>query len=489
MQELAIELKNIEKSYKGKTILTIDQLDVYQNDKIGIIGDNGQGKSTLLNLIDQTVEPDKGQVHVLIDFQYYRQIAEVSNIAYDKVDPEIISRLKVPECTEESYSGGEETRARLAEAFSRYTMGMLMDEPTTHLDSEGVQFLIEELTYYYGTLLVVSHDRKFLDKVVDTIWEVKEGSVNVYNGNYSSYLDQKEQLLLEQEREYEKFQKEKSRLEKAAIEKQKHAQKMNKVSNKKKNKRINPGRLASSKQKDTVQKAVHKAAKAIEKRIDNLDAVERITIEKEIQFPESKSIAIHNPYPIMGENVTIQQGNKILLDCVDFQFKLEKKIGITGPNGSGKTSLLKHIIENSEGITLSPKVIFSVYNQMDYKRTENTSMIDYLMQESEYQEPLIRAVLNNLGFSQHAVRKAIQDLSGGEVTRLVIAKLFTEPSNVLVLDEPTNFIDIKTIEGLERLIHAYKGTVIFTSHDHYFMKNVADEVWEIKDNDLILRKY
>lgn len=130
-----------------------------------------------------------------------------------------------------------------------------------------------------------------------------------------------------------------------------------------------------------------------------------------------------------------------------------------------------------------------MYQQMDYKLTEEINLIDYLMQDSEYPESVIRAVLNNLGFRQEEVMKSTGNLSGGEATRLVIAKLFTDPSNVLVLDEPTNFIDIRTIEALEKLIKAYKGTVIFTSHDHYFMRKVADEVWEIKDRQLMLKEY
>ena len=489
MQKLAIDLKDIEKSYNGKTILTIDHLRVYQNEKIGIVGENGQGKSTLLNIINQSTQPDKGQVHVISDFQYFKQIDNFSDTNFEKVDPELISRLKVPDYTVSKYSGGEETRARLAEIFSNYTTGMLMDEPTTHLDSEGVQYLINELTYYYGTLLVVSHDRSFLDNVVHTIWEVKNGSVNVYNGNYSSYLEQKEHDVLSQEREYEKIQKEKLRLKESVLKKQRQAQKMSKVSQKKKNKKINPGRLASTKEKGTVQKAAQKTAKAIEKRIDNLDEIEMITKVQKIQFPDTKTIDIHNPYPIRGEAVIIEKGNQVILDNVDFQFKLGKRIGISGPNGSGKTSLLQYIIENNEGITLSPKVKFSIYNQMDYKCIENKSMIDYLLNESEYQESFIRAILNNLGFDQNAINKFTLDLSGGEKTRLVIAKLFTDPSNVLILDEPTNFIDVETIEALEKLLNAYKGTVIFTSHDNYFMKKVADEVWGIENNKLILKEY
>lgn len=488
MQELMLELKNVEKIYLNKEVLSIDHLTVYQNERIGIIGKNGQGKSTLLNIINGEVQPDRGNIHKTMDFQYYRQIGEVNAVNYEKMDPALLGKLQVPKHEAKYFSGGEESRLRLARIFSGYEMGLLMDEPTTHLDTEGIQFLIDELRYYYGTLLIVSHDRRFLDEVVEKIWEVEDGKVTVYDGNYSSYLEQKEQERFEQERAYEQFTKEKERLEQAAKKKQEQAQKMSKVSKKQKSKNVKPDRLASSKQKDTVQKSAHKAAKAIEKRSEQLETVEKAKQDKLIQFPDPKSLEMHNNFPIMGTDVTIQKGDNLLLDKASFQFPLGKRIGIVGPNGSGKSSLLEHILAAEEGITLSPKVIFSTYRQMDYKLSKEKSILDYLAEESDYPEPVLRAVLNNLDFSQVEVRKPLVNLSGGEATRLVIAKLFTDPSNVLILDEPTNFIDVHTIEALERLMKSYNGTILFTSHDSYFMESMAEQVWEIKDKKLFLKE-
>ena len=487
MQELVLDLKNIEKTYNGKTILSIDDLKVYQNEKIGIVGNNGQGKSTLLNLINQSIEPDKGQVRMLTDFQFYSQMEEETGLFRDQVDSEMLSRLNVPKHRTDVFSGGERTRARLASLFSRYTPGLLMDEPTTHLDSEGIQFLIDELTYYYGTLLVVSHDRYFLDKVVEKIWEVKDGTVTVYPGNYTEYVEQYEQNKLETERKHEAALKEKARLESAVKKKHEQAQKMSKVSHKQKNRNIRPSRLSSSKQKDTVQKAAHKTAKAIEKRMEQIEDVDLPAEQKTIQFPAIKTVEIHNPYPVMLEDVMIIRGDQILLQEVDAQFERGKRIAITGHNGAGKSSLLSHILSKEEGVRLSPKVRFAVYKQMDYKLTEETGVLDYLRYESEYSEPLVRAVLNNLGFDQSDTDRPVSNLSGGEATRLAIAKLFTDPSNIIVLDEPTNFIDLSTIEALEQLLKDYNGTVFFTSHDKYFVDRVADQVWEIANRQLIPR--
>ena len=490
MNQLVIELKNIEKSYQNKDILQIEDLKVYENQKIGIVGRNGEGKSTLLKLISGEIKPDIGEINTKIDFQYYRQIEPEIQPDFTKIDAEYLSRLNVPAHNVQQFSGGEQTRMRLAEYFSTYHFGLMMDEPTTHLDREGIQFLVDQLKYYYGTLIVVSHDRYFLDEVVDIIWEIHEGKITVYNGNYSDYQVQKEQERIEQENAYENFLKEKNRLEKAAKVKQAQADKLNQVSTKQKNKAVNPGRLGSSKQKDTVQKAAHKAAKAIEKRVEQLDEVDQLQTDKIIQFPTPKLLEIHNDFPIMGQDVTIKKSDKVLFHEMNFQFPLGKRIGIVGPNGSGKSTLLQHILEEGSGITLSKKVVFSTYKQMAYQLSGEKSMVDYLMEDTEFTEPIVRSVLNNLGFNQGEVStKAISDLSGGEATRLVIAKLFTDPSNVMILDEPTNFIDVQTIEALENLMKSYNGTILFTSHDQYFTKNIAEQIWEINNQKLELIEY
>ncbi|GAA0353477.1 ABC-F type ribosomal protection protein Msr(C) [Alkalibacterium iburiense] len=490
MQNLVLELKQVEKNYLSKEVLTIEDLKVYENEKIGVVGANGEGKSTLLNIIAGVEQADTGQVNRLIDFKYYKQMEDVLSYDYTQVDPEYLSRLGVPAHAAEHFSGGEQTRLRLAEYFSTYSFGLLMDEPTTHLDTEGIQFLIDQLKYYYGTLIVVSHNRYFLDEVVDTIWEVDAGKVCVYSGNYTAYKEQKEAERLEQEKAYNQFVKEKTRLEQAAKDKQQQANKLSQVSLKQKNRAIKPDRLSSSKQKDTVQKAAHKAAKAIEKRAEQLESVDRVEEERGIQFPQPKSLDIHNPFPIMAEDLSLSFDGKELFKETSFQFPLGKRIAITGPNGSGKSTLLKAIVNESEGITLSNKIVFSVYKQLDYQLNVNKTVLEYLKQDSLFEEPVIRSVLNNLGFKQNEVmKKQAKDLSGGEATRLVIAKLFTDPSNVLVLDEPTNFIDVQTIEALERLMKSYKGTILFTSHDHYFVEHVADQVWRIEDKQLKLVDY
>jgi len=480
MNELSVKLKDIDVSFGNKDVLKIEELTAYMNDKIAIIGPNGSGKSTLLKVIAGDFKSFEGSVQRETDFNYFAQIDELNAAVDDGFNFELLSRLNVPDNT--NLSGGEETKFRLAQVLSEYKLGLLLDEPTTHLDQESVNLLIDELEYYFGTLIFVSHDRHFINSIADKIWEVSDGSVREYTGNYDDYEEQKEQEKLEHERQYQSFVSEKKRLESAA---QKQMEKAAKMSGDKTRKQdIKPDRLSSSKQKDTVQKQAFKAAKSIESRLGQLDEVERLEDGMSLKFPMSEAMEIHNKFPVMGQDVTVKRGDRVLLDSVSFQLPLGRTIAITGNNGSGKSSLLHEIMEDAEGMDISPKVKIESYRQMDYKMFTDEPVIRYLMKQTEFQEPLVRSILQNLGFSQDEVTKPLHNLSGGEATRVSLALVFIRPSNVIILDEPTNFIDLNTIEALETFIRAYRGTVILTSHDRYFVERTADLVYEISDRQL-----
>lgn len=487
METLAVKIEHLVMTYHGKDILEINNLSAYQGDVIGIVGKNGVGKSTLLKLIAGVIEPHTGHIHRHVDFNYFAQIQEVDeSYRAEDMEGDILSRLRVPLNEVDTLSGGERHKFRIAQILSVYQLGLLLDEPTTHLDKESIDFLIEEFRYYYGTLIIVSHDRYFLNQLVNKIWEVEDGEVTEYAGNYDSYRQTKELQQKQQEEAYEKYEKEKERLKKAVVQKSAQAQKASQTSQKQKSRSIKPDRLSGSKQKDTVQKSLHKSAKALEKRIDQLEVVESVGQEKHIEFPNVKYLEMHNDYPVMGYNIHLQKGNKTLLEGAHFQFPIGKTIAIVGNNGVGKSSLLNHILNNGEGITLSPKVVFGVYKQLDYQLRQPIPLLTYLMGLTEYNESLVRAILSNLGFGQTQLMTPLSMLSGGEATRIAMAEIFIKPSNVLVLDEPTNFIDIQTIESLESFIKSYQGTVILTSHDHEFVNSIADHIYRIEDQQLHL---
>lgn len=484
METLSVKLANIIMSFGAKDVLDIEELTAYQNDHIGIIGANGQGKSTLLKIIAGELKPERGTVQKEVAFNYYSQMADVDELQLDTLDWELVGRLKVPKNAVLTLSGGEAAKLRLAQTLSAYQLGLLLDEPTTHLDQASIKLLVEELRYYYGTLIFVSHDRYFLNQLATKIWEVADGKVREFEGNYDDYKRQKELEELEQERAAENYQKEKQRLEATIDKKKEQAAKLAQVSNKRQQQNIRPDRLSSSKQKDTVQKAAQKTAKAMEKRLARLEEQTHHSSVRRIAFPVPKSVEIHNKFPVRGESVHLEKGGKVLLENCDFQFSLGKKIGIIGQNGIGKSSLLNHILQHGAGIITSPKVVFATYQQMDYQLHDEEGVLAYLMRRTEYPEPVVRSILNNLGFSQMEVSKPVNVLSGGEVTRISIALLFIKPSNLLILDEPTNFIDLNTIEALEGLIKDYPGMVLFTSHDPYFVNRVADEIYEISNQKL-----
>ena len=223
----------------------------------------------------------------------------------------------------------------------------------------------------------------------------------------------------------------------------------------------------------------------MESRLSQLKETSSPMESKDIQFPLSKDLEMHNKFPIMGRDVSISRGDRLLLDQVNFQFPLGATIAITGSNGSGKSSFLNELIHDEEGFELSPKIKFGFYKQMDYKLQGNTSVLDFLLAKSTLTADKIRAILINLGFTIDETIKPVNKLSGGEATKVSLALMFVEPSNVIIMDEPTNFIDIKTIEALEKFIKGYKGTIILTSHDKYFVNRIADYVYKIENQNLV----
>ena len=480
MNQSTVKLKNIKKSYLGRILFEIDELSAYAGDKIAIIGNNGVGKSTLLKLINNTVQPDEGEVQIDTDFNYLEQIGNPNYVINDSLDFELMSRLSVPD--NENMSGGEQTKHRIVEMLSNYKMGLLLDEPTTHLDSESIELIIEQLEYYYGTLLFVSHNRHFINKIANKIWEIKDGIIHEYHGNYDDYIMQKELAQKSLESKAEAINNEKERLKKAILKQQQYASDLNDY-NKKTARTHNPGRLGQSKTKDTVQKNAFKKAKSIESRLKQLEDIDLPVEQASLKFPMKQSELIYNRFPIIAQDISIRRGDKLLLENTSFQFQFGKTTVITGPNGSGKSTLLHEIMTNPL-IEKSPKLNIKTYEQMDYKLEVDESIISYMLRKSDQQETFIRTILSRLDFKQEELNKSVNNISGGEATRVALALLFLQRSNVIIMDEPTNFIDISTIEGLEEFIKAYQGMIILVSHDTDFIKNVADFIYIIENKRL-----
>ncbi|MEQ2528019.1 ABC-F type ribosomal protection protein [Robertmurraya yapensis] len=482
MEQICFELENIEVTYLDKEILKIDRLAIHQFDRIGIVGKNGAGKSTLLKLLAGIVKPSVGKIHGHVECGYFEQL-EAPKAA--EADPALMGKLDVPKDSEQ-LSGGEQTRMKLAQLFTHYYEALLIDEPTTHLDQDGIAFLLDELKYYYGALILISHDRAVLDELVTTIWEVREGKVHVYTGNYSDYVAQKQLEREQQSQAHEQFLKEKSRLEKAAQEKMKKAEKIAQAgSMTKREANAKPNKTFMTKSKGTSQKAAQRAAKAIEHRMERLEEVEAVQDERPIVFRQPKHLELHNKFPIMADRLTLQVKDRVLLEEVSFQIPLEKKIAITGSNGSGKSTLLEYIANNGPDLTISPKAKIGFFRQMSYQYGSDETVLQFLKNRSEYDESFLRSILHSMQFEGTDVLKNVKSLSGGEAIRLRLCELFLGEYNILLLDEPTNFLDINAVEALERFIKAYQGTILLVSHDKKFIENVGDMEFEIKEKKLV----
>ncbi|HLR68028.1 MAG TPA: ABC-F type ribosomal protection protein [Virgibacillus sp.] len=487
MELLSVELSNIEVTFLDQMIVDIPHLAIHQFDRIGLVGKNGEGKSTLLKVINGQVIPSKGKVNRLVDFGYFEQTTKPVE---SEVDYELLGKLSIPKTEISQLSGGEQTKMKLAQLFSTYHEGLLIDEPTTHLDASGIDFLIEELKYYYGALVLVSHDRYVLDQLVTKIWEIDDGKITVYPGNYSDYEEQKALEKNQQQEQYDKYVKDKHRLLKAADEKMKKAEKVTKANNKmsKKETKAKANKMFMTKSKDTSQKSIQRAAKALEQRVNQLEEVEAPKEEKDLYFPQPKALQMHNKFPIMADRLTLDAGGKTLFKEISFQFALGKTIAITGNNGSGKTTLLQHIVNNGEGIMLSPKVIFGKYKQMDYHFEQAETVLSYMKERTDCNEGSIRAALHAMNFTGNDIKKDVRDLSGGEAIRLILCQLFMGKYNVLVLDEPTNFLDLHCMKALEKFLKAYQGTVLLVSHDRTFIERTAEQVYKIENQKLFLKR-
>ncbi|TDF92786.1 Msr family ABC-F type ribosomal protection protein [Paenibacillus piri] len=482
---LLIKAKDIYVEYMGRDILDIDELELYDYDRIGLVGANGAGKSTLLKVLLGETPIPQGKIVREANFAYIPQLDDV--VVHEIKDHALMGKLGIDRIHVENLSGGEETRLKIAQALSNEVHGIFADEPTCHLDRDGIYFLINQLKNFSGALLIISHDRYFLDQVVDKIWELKDGKITEYWGGYSEYLAQKEEERQTQAAQYKQFTAERDRLEKAITEKQNQARKMDQKAKgaSRKNSSESGGRLGHQKTTGSKQKKLHNAAKNMEHRIEALGDVKSPEAVRSVQFRQSKALELHNPFPVTGKEICKQLGGKVIFEHASFQFPLGAKIAVTGANGTGKTTLFKMILDREDGISISPKAEIGCFAQKGYKFDRNQGVMEFMLEYCDYQVPEIRAVLASMGFSHHDVRKELSVLSGGEMIKLQLAKMLLGRYNILLMDEPSNFLDLPAVEALENMMRNYAGTIIFISHDVRLLENVADAVYEIEDKKIV----
>ena len=458
-----LDIQHLKVSIGIRDLLAIKNLRVQAGQKIGLIGKNGSGKTTLFRALLSEIEADM------------KEVAINGTI-------EMLPQLKQTNTTK---SGGEVSQDYIVQVLSKSPGILLADEPTTNLDAGHIEWVEKKLNAFQGTILLVSHDRTLLDHVCDTIWELEEGQITEYSGNYSDYVQQKQNQRKHQQKEYEKFKQKEQQLEQAISQKKEQA---NSATSK-------PKKLSNSEARGLgvqtyyagQQKKLNQNAKALQTRLDKLEAVEQPKDEAPIKMTLPNTRAFKNKVIIRAEKVTGEVGDKKLWDPSTFFIKGGDKVGIIGPNGSGKTTFLKKILNQSdESLYVSPAAKIGYFAQnMDILDISKT-IIENVKDQSKQSETLIRTVLARLGFYEEDVKKKISVLSGGERVKVSLAKLFVSDSNTLILDEPTNYLDIYALEALEKLLKDYEGTLLVVSHDRQFISEVATKLLVFEEKQLTL---
>lgn len=459
---LLLEATDIKYYVKDRLLLNIDQLKINHNDRIGLVGANGSGKTTLLNIIAEKIVPDEGNITQF-------------------TQSELLPQLKRTDTTK---SGGEITQEYIQQTLNNDPDLLLADEPTTNLDTDHIEWVERKLKHWQGAFIIVSHDRTILDNLCSTIWEIKEGYLNEYKGNYSDYTQQKEIESKQEQLAYEKYKKEKKQLEEAIKLKEEKAQQATK---KPKNISNSEARIKGAKPYfANKQKKLRKTATAMETRLDNLGKIEKVKEFPPVKMDLLNENTFKNRVILRVEDLKGKIENRLLWKKVSFQVHGGDKLAVIGPNGSGKTTLIKKIMNPGAEITTSPSVKIGYFSQNLNILNTNQSILENVQSSSKQNETLIRTVLARMQFFDEDVHKPISVLSGGERVKVALTKLFVSNINTLILDEPTNFLDTEALEVLETLLKEYEGTIIFVSHDREFIKNIATRILEIRNETIHL---
>lgn len=514
---IILQANKIERSFAGEVLFDNISLQVDERDRIALVGKNGAGKSTLLKILVGEEEPTSGEINKKRDLSlsYLAQDSrfESSNTIYDEMlhvfddlrktektlrqmelemgektgaDLEklmqdydrlseefrqaggftyeadiraILNGFKFDESMWqmkiEELSGGQNTRLALAKMLLEKPNLLVLDEPTNHLDIETIAWLENYLVNYSGALLIVSHDRYFLDKVATITLDLTKHSLDRYVGNYSSFVEQKEQKLLTEAKNYEKQQKEIAALEDF----------------------VNRNLVRAS-----TTKRAQSRRKQLEK-IERLDKPEAGTKSAHMTFHSDKA---SGNVVLTVEEAAVGYDDQILSEPINLDIRKMNAVAIVGPNGIGKSTLIKSIVGQIPFIKgearFGANVEVGYYDQTQSKLTPHNSVLDELWNDFKLTpEVEIRNRLGAFLFSGDDVKKTVGMLSGGERARLLLAKLSMENNNFLILDEPTNHLDIDSKEVLENALIDFDGTLLFVSHDRYFINRVATQVLELSE--------
>ncbi|NLY11878.1 MAG: ABC-F type ribosomal protection protein [Firmicutes bacterium] len=518
---IELALNKVKKFYGADLVLNDISFTVNQGEKVGIVGDNGSGKTTIFKGITDFEPIDDGTItfrksaivgyldqipqypeHFTVKSVLQEAFQEIYQLQdsltklehamqsltgqdleraikqYGALQQEfelqggyeltekfgrVITGLKISEDMLNqpfgTLSGGEKTKVVLGQILLRNPDILLLDEPSNHLDLESIEWLESYLRDYQGTVLIISHDRYFLDKVVTKIIEVEDGEATTFKGNYSRYFEEKErQLLLE----FATYQDQQAKIK--AMEE------------------------AIQRYKIWGTAKYHKKAASVQKRLDKIVRMERPVLEKqkmELKFAQTDR---SGDLVVVSEKLSKHYGERVILSDIDFNLRFRERVAIVGKNGSGKSTFLKCILGLEKPTTgtvrIGARVDVGYLPQDCVFPNPQLTVLQWLRERFRMSEPEARSRLSRFLFFGEDVEKRINMLSGGERSRLKLCELMEEEPNLLILDEPTNHLDISSIEVLEDALLDFPGTILFVSHVRYFINKIAQKVIELENGDI-----
>lgn len=472
--KILLKLVNISYETKDFVIFTNANGMVQQGERIGIIGKNGAGKSTLLQIIKGDLPPSNGHIRWM-ETDLIAVLVEQETEIYDfgEATPEekkLLEKFKVPKHDFSRLSGGEKLKARLAKGLAATPGLLLLDEPTNHLDEQSTELLIDLINDYDGTILFVSHDRYFLDRIATKIWSFESKEMIEHSGNYSSYLSFRKKKRLSQKREYEKQQKMIAQIEEqmenlTSWSKKAHAQST-------KQEGYKEYYRAKAKRMDIQVKSKRKRLeKELAKR-----KVEQPDEEYTVDFSLERNHKLGKRF-LEVKNLTKSFGSQILFKNAHFTVQHGEKVALTGPNGSGKSTLLKIISgqEEAEGeIWISPSANIGFLTQEVFDLPLEKTPQQMFYRETYKERGKVQNLMKHLGFTSSQWTEQIKHMSMGERVKIKLTAFILEEKDVLVLDEPTNHLDLPSREQLESTLEKYTGTLLIVSHDRYFIEKTTD---------------
>lgn len=483
MREL-LKLQNIGYEIDDLTVFEDVSASVQEGDIIGIIGKNGAGKSTLLQIINNDVVPTKGQIRWLDhDMRIVFVEQERESNAFDEGTPLkdiLLEKWNVPTNDYSQLSGGEKLKARLASGFAKASHLLLLDEPTNHLDEPSKEFLKEQMQQYKGTIILVSHDRYFLDEVATKIWSIEAKKLIEHKGNYSSYIEVREQKRLAQQRKYDKQQKMIDQIEGQMKELTSWSKKAHAESTKQEF----PKEYYRAKAK-RMDAQVKSKRKRLEKELEQAK-VERVEPEYTVNFSMKANQKIGKRF-LDVKNVTKAFNGRTLFKNVNFTVQHGEKVALLGPNGSGKTTLL-NIIAGKEAVEgevwISPAANIGYLTQEVFDLPLDKTPNNLFYRETFESRGKVQNLMKHLGFTAAQWKEPIRNMSMGERVKCKLMVYILEDKDVLILDEPTNHLDLPSREQLEDTLAQYTGTLLIVSHDRYFLEKTTNSKLIILNNGI-----